>query len=143
MKTHFIVDIDFFKTLNVCHATVSFFRNILHFGPELISGDSHLQGIKFRKLNFRAVMDARGGRRAHHLSESTFRQKEYSKYEAFFILLGGNDVYFHDFHNPNPKTPQEPAQQLFSFQFVLEAVDLILFNSNDEVMQKNLAATSN
>ena len=83
----------------------------------LIIGDSHLKGLNSNKLTFQADINARGGRRAHHLSESFFAQEQYKKYDSFFIILGGNDVHHHEQYNPNPKTPEQTANHLISCQF--------------------------
>ena len=91
----------------------------------LIIGDSHLKRININDLEFEADVDARGGRKAHHLSENTFKQDKYKIYDAFFVLLGGNDVHYHDVYNQNPKTSTETAQHLISSPFVLKPQNLV------------------
>ena len=105
----------------------------------LIIGDSHLKRININDLNFDADVDARGGRKASHLSEETFMQDKYKIYDAFFVLLGGNDVHYHNFYNPHPKTSTETAQHLISSQFVSKTLNWIQFRFSYAVKSKNVA----
>ena len=100
----------------------------------LIIGDSHLKRLQPSKLNFAADIDARGGRKAHQLTESYFEQKDKRKYQCFFILQGVDDIHHHEYHNSNPKTPQETANHLISCQLSFEPINIISMNFYEKTM---------
>ena len=53
----------------------------------LVIGDSHHERIRISNLNFAADVDARGGKKAHHLSENTFNTILKNTMQSLFSLV--------------------------------------------------------
>ena len=64
----------------------------------LINGDIHLKKVDDKVLQYH--VSVRGGLIVSQINEQVFHQE----YDVFFLLVGGNDIHYHDFQNPNPKT---------------------------------------
>ena len=78
----------------------------------LIIGDSHLKRINKELLEYEVSVCARGGLKVSELNEQLFNQD----YDIFLLFVGGNDIHFHTFHNPEPKTVDATANTLISCQ---------------------------
>ena len=64
----------------------------------MIIGDIHLKRVDDKVLQYH--VSVRGGLNVSQINEQVFHQE----YDVFFLLVGGNDIHYHDFLNPNPKT---------------------------------------
>ena len=81
----------------------------------LIVGDSHLQRVQDSLFEYPVTISSRGGMKAFDLENQIFHQD----FDVFMLILGGNDVHFHQRKNPAPRTPAACAAKLQSCQITL------------------------
>ena len=83
----------------------------------LVIGDSHLKPHRVNYQGFppNVRIFARGGLHAAQVDETIFHQQ----YDAFVLIIGGNDIGFHEKLNPEPASPEATAQYLLSWQSTL------------------------
>ena len=90
----------------------------------LIIGDSHLQRVEDSLFQYHVAISSKGGLKAFDLDNQIFHQD----FDVFMLILGGNDVHFHQRKNPAPRTPAACAAKLQSCQITLYCRPTTEFN---------------
>ena len=81
----------------------------------LVIGDSHLQRVQDSLFEHPVTLSSRDGMKAFDFEHQIFHQD----FDVFILILGGNDVHFHQRKNPAPRTPAACAAKLHSCQITL------------------------
>ena len=71
-----------------------------------------MKRIRNASFDHEVKMDAVSGRMANQIDINNFKKE----YDFYILIIGGNDVNYHEFKNPEPKTPQQTAEKLCSCQ---------------------------